>query len=99
MEKRHSASMRARYRRLVDQPESLLLQTREMRLDVRDPEADVMDAFAALLDELRHRRIGRQRLEQLEVRVADIDERGLHALRRDVLDAVDFQSECFVDFR
>src|SRR5204863_22946 len=67
--------------------------------DAVDAETDVMDPFAAFLDELRDRRVGAGRLEQLEIRVTDGEERGLHALRLDDFDVIDRQAEGFVDLR
>ena len=48
----------ARPRLLVDQPDAARLQVRERRVDVVDAQRDVMQAGAALLDELGDRRIG-----------------------------------------
>src|SRR5207253_7603609 len=78
MQESHAASMRAGHRRLVDQSKSLLLQSLEMGLEICHTKADVMDALAAFRDELRDRRFRRKRLEQLEIRIADIDERRLY---------------------
>src|SRR6185436_2536089 len=99
MEKRDAASMRARHRRLVDQAIPFRFQSREMRLDVVDAEADVMDPFAAFLDELRDRRVGAGRLEELEVGVADGEEGRFHFLRLDRFGVLDRQAEGLVDLR
>ena len=58
-------------RLLVDQPHAARLELRQRRVDVVDAQRDVMQARAALLDELRDRRVGRRRLEQFERRLAD----------------------------
>ena len=70
-------------RLLVDQPDAARAQVRERRLDVVDAQRDVMQAGAALLDELRDRRVGRGRFEQLERRLAGVEEmwRGRAATR------------------
>ena len=68
-----------------------------MRFDVFDAKADVMNPFAALLDELRDRRVVAGRLEQFEIRIADGKECGAHFLRGDILDVIDVQAERFVD--
>ena len=59
MQKRHAAAVRARHRRLVDQAVAERFQPREMRFDVVDAKADVVDSFAAFLDELRDGDSGR----------------------------------------
>src|ERR1051326_8908477 len=97
MQERDATSMRARHRILVDETETLLLEVREMRVDVVDAETDVMNPFAAFLDELRDRRVGAGWLEQFEIRIADTQKRGLHALRLDDFDVIDGETEGFVD--
>src|SRR5690349_8942649 len=77
MQKRDAASVRARHRRLVDQSIALLFQAIEVRLQVRHPKADVMDAFPALVDEFRDRRVGPERLKQLQMGLANIQKGGL----------------------
>src|SRR5687768_10397601 len=74
MQEGHAAAVRSRHRGLVRQPVALRFQTLQVLLDVVDAEAEVVDPFAALLDELRDRGVGRGGLEQLEVRVADGEE-------------------------
>src|SRR5438128_6398406 len=99
MQKRHPAAVRARHRRLIDQSKSLPLQALEMRFEIRHAKADVMNALSAFFDELRDRRFRRERLEQLESRVADFDERSFHSLRRHVLHVIDGESESRVNAR
>src|SRR6185369_8594282 len=69
VQKCDAAAVRSRHRRFVDEAEALLLQACELRLDVRDPEADVVNPLAALVDEFRHRGVGREWFQQLDVRV------------------------------
>src|SRR5438128_12539402 len=97
MQECHAAAVRAGHRRLMDQSESLPLQALQVRLEVFHAKTDVMNAFAALIDELRHGGVRRERLQQLEIRIADFDERGPDALSLDILDAIDSEAECVVD--
>ena len=69
------------------------LELRERRVDVVDAQRDVMQARAALVDVLRDRRVGRRRLEQLELRLADRHEVRAHALRRDLFRRFDLEPE------
>src|SRR5256885_1289434 len=51
MQKRDPASVRARHRRLVDEPVSLIFETFEMPFEIRYTKTDVMDSLAASFDE------------------------------------------------
>src|SRR5688500_15014035 len=97
MQERGPAAVRPRHRRFVDEPVALRLQGLEVFFDVVDSEADVMNALAALLDELRDRGVGAGWLEELQVRVADGEEGRLYLLRLDGLDVLDAQSQRLVD--
>src|SRR5262249_50720892 len=99
MKKGDAASVRPRHRRLVDQSKALLLQFFQLGFDVVDAQADVVNPLATLLDELRNRGVGAGGLEQLEVRIADGEKRGAHALCDHGLDVIDGQAEGLVDFR
>src|SRR5438270_358858 len=98
MEEGDAAAMRSRHRRLVDEAIAVLLEARQMGLDVVDAETEVVDALAALLDVLGDGRIGVARLEELEIGVADGEEGGADFLRLDGLDVLDRQAEVEVDF-
>src|SRR3954462_13493216 len=60
---------RAGTRRLVDQPDAASLQWRQHGVDVVDAQRLVMQARTVFVDLLRHRPIGRGRLEQFEPRL------------------------------
>ena len=53
---------------------------RELARDVVGLEADVVHAFAALVEKPRHRAFGIDRLEELDLRVADGEQRRPHTL-------------------
>ena len=93
MQKGNARTLGAGYRRLVDQTKSLSLEILEMLLEIRHPKADVMDSFTAFLDEFRHGRIWRQRLEQLEIRITNRNERRLDALRLHAFHTIDGEAE------
>src|SRR5262245_18103550 len=72
-----------RPRRLVDQRQPGAPRALELRADVRGLEADVMEALAAALEELRHAARGVDRLEELDLAPPDREERRAHALVAD----------------
>src|SRR5437588_1088221 len=80
-------------RLLVYEPYAARLQSRERLRDVVDAQRDVVQPRPALLDVLRDGRIRRRPFEQLQLRAADRDEVGAHALRRDLLGRFDLQPE------
>src|ERR1043165_5327639 len=98
MEKGHAAAVRARHRRLVDEAVAALFQPSQVLLDVVDAQANVVDALAAFFDVLGDGRVGAGRLEELEVRIADGQERGADLLHLDGFDVLDTQAEVFIDF-
>ena len=61
--------------------------------DVVDAQRDVVQPRPALLDVFRDGGIRRRPFEQLQLRAADRDEVGAHALRRDLLGRLDLQPE------
>ena len=65
MDERDERAFGAGTRLLVDQLDAARLELRQRGANVVDAQRDVMEARAALLDELRDRRLGRGRLEQL----------------------------------
>ena len=69
------------------------LELGQRGVDIVNPKRDVVEARAALFDELRDRRLGRRRDEQLETRVPDRDEARPHLLARHVLGRLDLQPE------
>ncbi len=81
MEECDQLAARAFERHLVQQPHAGRLRLAELAADIVGGERDVMDAFPVVLEETRHRAVRRRRLEQLEVHVADGEERGPHFLR------------------
>jgi hypothetical protein len=66
---------------------------RQRRVDVFHPQSDVVQAGAALVEILRDRRIRRRRFQHLERRVAGVQERRSHLLRRNLLGDLDVQAE------
>ena len=60
-------------------------QARERRVDVRDAVGDVVQAGPLALEELPDRRVGAERLQQLDVAVADVEQHRLDALLLDGL--------------
>src|ERR1043165_2921073 len=70
MEERHAAAVRARHRRLVDEAVAALLEAGQVRFDVVDTEADVVDPFPALLDVLGDRPVGARPLQDPPVSTA-----------------------------
>ena len=62
-------------------------------VNVVDAKRDVMKAGAALLDELRDRRLRRRRHEQLETRLSDRHEVRPHLLARHLLGRFDLEPE------
>ena len=80
-------------RRLVDQLDSVGLEADELRADVRSRERDVVQARAAVRQELADRRLGAQRSEQLDPGLADPQRRRLDALVLDALAMLERRSE------
>src|SRR5438132_8290427 len=99
MQKSDSTAMSAGHRSVIDEPETFRLQPGQMLIEIRDTQADVVNAFAAPGHESTDRRIRGQRLEQLEIRIADVQESRAQALRLDGLDMIDAQTEGLVDLR
>src|SRR5450830_712428 len=85
MHERDEAAVRAREGLLVHESHARGLQRRERRAHVRDFEAQVVDARAALLERLRDGAVRRGRLEELEGRLTHGPERRHDLLRRDLL--------------
>jgi hypothetical protein len=70
VEKGDSLSLRTYAWRVIDQLDSPRSATGERVVQIGDGEADVMDAWAATVDEPRDRRIGCAGLEQFDERVS-----------------------------
>src|SRR6185437_5748586 len=66
---------------VIDQLEAGVLELVQDLFDVADRIGDVMQAGAALLQVLPNRCVRAQRLQELDVAVADVEQRGLDALR------------------
>src|SRR5258708_17070054 len=97
MQKRHTAPVRAGNRVRVDQAISLRLQRLEVRLDVVHPETDVVNAFAAPLDEPGDGGVGTGRLEQLQTSIAYGEEGGADVLGLHRLALLDGQADILID--
>ena len=82
MQERHLRLPDPGARRLVDQPQPLVAQQPQDGLDVVDLVGDVVQPRAALGEELADRRVVVERREQLDVVLADVEQRRLDALRR-----------------
>ena len=78
---------------IVDEAGAAGLELGQRGVNVVDAQRDVMKARAALLDELRDRRLRRRRHEQLETRLSDRHEARLHLLARHLLGRFDLEPE------
>src|SRR5262249_49916410 len=74
---------------LTDQTGAPRLQMRERRPDVVDVERDVVQPGTAFFKKPRDRRVSRRRLQQLELRFANRNERRAHPLRGHLLGRLD----------
>src|SRR3990170_1384084 len=72
--------------RLVDQADPLSLRMRERRRRVVHPEAEVVDPFPVLLEELPDRPVGRRRLEHLDRAFPHAEDRRAYLLLGHLLD-------------
>jgi len=93
MNKSDQTATRTHSRRLVNEPCSFVLQFRERGVDVRHLDCDVVHSRPALREKLSDGRVGTQRFEQLDVRVAHRQHAYLDALFSDFLGRIDFQPE------
>jgi len=93
MHKSDETTTRTNSRRFVDEPCSFVLQFSERRVDVRNLDSDMVHSRSAFSEKLSDGRIGVQRFEQLDVRVAHRQHAYLDALFRDFLGRVNFQTE------
>ncbi len=75
-------------RGLVDQLHAAGGQLVQIGLQARCAESDVLDALTLLLDELADRAFRIGRLEQLDLRLADLEERRANLLLLDLLDGI-----------
>ena len=80
MHERDAAAADADPGLLVDQPQSRAPGGLERGVDVVGPVGDVVHARTLALEEAAHRRLRRQRREQLHVAVANPEQNGLNAL-------------------
>lgn len=71
----------------------MLLQLTDALGDVFHPKRHMLNPFAALLDNFRHRALCRQRLKRLQFRLSRLQKRHFHLLRLDFLDAEKRQAE------
>src|SRR5918994_1135905 len=88
------AAADANARLLVDQLEPRAPQPLQRRFDVLDRVGHVMQPLPAALDELADDRVGAERLQQFDVAVAHVEQRGLDALRLDPLAVRHRHPEC-----
>src|SRR5262245_55519229 len=84
---------RADPRGRLDHRGSSAAQGGKRRVDVGDAEADVMDPLAAPVEEPGDRRVGRERLEQLETSLARGQERHPDPFGGHLLDPLHLQTE------
>jgi len=80
----------------VDQLEALLSEAAHLLANVADGEGQVMEAFAATLDEPGDHALRRKGLEEFNPDRAGPEEGDPHALRRDVLGRLGLESELAV---
>ena len=93
MDERDRRAFRAWPRLFVDHPDAARPELGDRRVDVVDPQRDVVEAGTALVDVPRDRRLRRRRLEQLELRLPDRDEMRAHLLARHLLGGFDLEAE------
>ena len=93
MHERDQRPFRSAARLLVDQARAAGLELRHRRLNVVDPQRDVMQPRAALVHVARDRLVGRGRFEQLELRLADRDKMRADLLRGHLLRGFDLEAE------
>ena len=97
MKKGHPAPVRTGDWCLVDQPEPQLLQPLQMAVEAPDSQADMVNPLTVLVDEPPDRRLGCQRLEQLQMRVSHRQKGSLHTLGLDGFEMIDRETEGLVD--
>ena len=90
---RHQRAFGAGPRLLVDQPHAARFELREDRADVLDPQRDVMQAGAALLEIPGNRRVRRGRFEELELGLANRYEMRADVLRHDLFRRLDLEAK------
>ena len=93
MHKSNETTARTHSRRFVDEPCSFFLQFSERGVDVRNLDCNVVHSRSAFSEKLSDRRFGTQRLEQLDVSVANSQHADPDALFRDFFGGIDFQPE------
>jgi hypothetical protein len=91
MNKSDQTTARTHSRRFVNEPCSFVLQFSERGVNVRHLDCNMVHSGSAFSEKLSNGRIGAQRLEQLDVRVAHGQHAYLDALFRDFLGRVHFQ--------
>src|SRR3990172_6323926 len=79
--------------RLVDQADPFSLRMRERRRRVVYPEAEVVDPFPVLLEELPYRPVGRRRLEHLDRALPHAEDRRADLLLGHLLDPEEFEPQ------
>ena len=79
--------------RSVDQTDALGGCIGQLLLDILAGECHVVDTDALVLDELGDGRFGRRRLEQLDLRLAQLEERRADFLVGNLFDRITFQTQ------
>ena len=93
MHERHQRAFRAGPRLFVDEPRAARFELRERRADVLDPQRDVMQAGAPLLEIPGDRRIRSGCFEELELGFANRHEVRPDALRHDLFRRLDLEAQ------
>src|SRR5471030_1095214 len=93
VQERHQRAFGAGPRLFVDEPHAARLELRERRANVLDPQRDVMQAGAPLLEIPGDRRVRRGRFKKLEARFAHRYEMRADALRHDVFGRLDLETK------
>jgi hypothetical protein len=94
MDERDPGALGAWTRLFVDQPDATCLQLRERGGNVVNPQRDVVQPGAALLDVLRDGRVGRGGLEKFQAGLAHRQKVSPHLLRGDLFRRLDDESQC-----
>ena len=84
MNKGHQTATRTHTRRFVDESRSFIFQVSERGLNVRNLDCNMVHSRSVFSEKLSYGRVGTQRLEQLDVSIADCEHANPDALLFDL---------------
>jgi hypothetical protein len=93
MNKRYQTPTRTDAWRFVDEARTFVFQISEGRVNILNLDCNVMHSRPALREKLSHRSFRAQRLEQLDVSVADCQHANFDALLGDYLCRINLEAE------